>query len=324
MGAGVEGPASIGSGRFSKPVPRDGRAIIGAIPAGVDGLVIDLTSANDLDIELWDGNTFVVGWQVDGHKSLIYSDTSVTRMYRGLRIAWSGWDGVGGQRGNESIRIAGTTQNAFLMKVYGYQEGNVNVEYSWGGDTFSPAFEPPPAPVLAQTPAPTQAPTPAPTPPPTPTPTPTPSPAAVQVVKTWVAEFDDLWSHANNWSPAGVPAGDEIIVIQGSLDEPRIPIMNVNFTLTTGTINIGPAGSTLQVAAGVNFTNNGTINAQGVLQTNVVTVNNGVYNNQGTIILSGESSSFTNSLGGVLNNREGGSSVGVITNSCGGTINDSG
>ena len=137
-GGASNGPASGGSGRFSKLVPQNGRAVIGTIPTGVDGLQIDLTSDHDLDIELWDGETFVVGWQVNGKKSLIYRDSPVTGLYRGVRISWSGWDGVDGQKGNEFIRISGTTQNVFLMKVFGYQTGNVSVEYSWGSDQAAP------------------------------------------------------------------------------------------------------------------------------------------------------------------------------------------
>ena len=122
MGMGVEGPASSGSGSFSKLVPQNDRVIIGTIPVGVDGLLINLASANDLDIEIWDEKTFVVGWQVAGRKSLIYGNTPVSGLYNGVRIAWSGWDGVAGHKGDEYIRISGTTQNTFLMKVFGFLE----------------------------------------------------------------------------------------------------------------------------------------------------------------------------------------------------------
>ena len=58
--------------------------------------------------------------------------------------------------------------------------------------------------------------------------------------------------------------------------------------------------------------------------TNGKTVNKGVFNNEAVITVSGEKASFTNQVGSVLNNAEGGSSVGVIANACGGTVNDSG
>mgnify|MGYP000871108333 CR=1 FL=1 len=64
QGTGIDGPVANGAGRFSKSVPQNGRAVIGTIPAGVDSLEIDLSAEHDLDIELWDDDVFVVGWQV--------------------------------------------------------------------------------------------------------------------------------------------------------------------------------------------------------------------------------------------------------------------
>ena len=316
---GGDGPASWGSATFSKMVPEHERIVIGTIPAGVASLLIKLTSANDLDIELWDEKTFVVGWQVDGRKSLIYQNTPVSGLYNGVRITWSGWDGVNGQKGDEYIRISGTTQNSFVMKVFGYQGGRVDVAYSWGSDaTDSIAkLKPSPSPTPAPTPAPTKAPA------PTPSPTPTPEPVAL-AVKTWASGFDALWSHGPNWSPPGVPKGDELIVIEGTTSETKRPIMDVNFTLTTGTISIGAVNSTLRVAKGVTFRNDGTVSAQGDLLNEGTVVINGVYNNEAKIVVSGASASFTIKLGGVLNNLAGGSSTGVITKACGGTVNDLG
>ena len=214
VGAGVPGPTASGSGNFSKTVPHHDRVVIGTIPAGVDSLQIDLTSINDLDIELWDGETFVVGWQVDAKKSLIYNSTAVSGVYNGVWISWSGWDGSNGQKGDEYIRISGTTQNDFLMKVFGYQEGQVNVEYSWGLDLAPSATGTTPTPTPVPTATPTPTPPPGPTPQPTSAPNPTPTPQPIpKTVKTWAAGFDALWSYAPNWSPPGVPNGDVLIII---------------------------------------------------------------------------------------------------------------
>ncbi len=114
------------------------------------------------------------------------------------------------------------------------------------------------------------------------------------------------------------------------MSQTRIPIVDVDFILTTGTIDIGPVNSSLKVAEGVTFTNNATINAKGDLLNHGTTVNNGVYDNEAKIFVAaknfvtGVTASFTNNFEAVLNNAAGGSSVGVITNACGGTINDSG
>lgn len=321
VGAGVKGPALNGSANFSTLVPQNGRATIGTIPEGVDGLQIDLTSVNDLDIELWDDKTFVVGWQIDGRESLIYGHTPVSGLYNGVRISWSGWDGAFGNKGNESISISGTTQNPFVMKVFGYQGGDVNVDYSWGLKTATALVKPTPTPApIIVPPAPT----------PTPTPSPTPAPLlGAQKVKTWIAGFGANWSYGPNWSPLGAPTGDERIIIEGSTSQSQIPIIDADFTLTTGTIEIGAVNSMLTVAQGVTFINNGTVNAKGDLLNSGTTVNNGTYNNEAAIVAVVDTgalnslSSFVNNLGAVLNNTEGGTSSGVIINACGGTVNDS-
>ena len=325
-------PAATGSGKFYRAVPQNDRIAIGTIPTGVDNLQIDLTAAKDLDIELWDGETFVVGWQSGGKQSLIYSNSPVTGFYGGVTISWTGWDGSNGKKGDESVSISGTTQNPFLMKVFGYQEGIVSVDYTWG-------FDPEETTVLSaqsSTATPSPTPTPAPTPAPTPTPTPklapitapTPTMEAAQTVsqkvKTWIGGPNGDWDKDVNWNPFGVPEGSELILIEGNSGETHSPIMNVDFTLTTGTMNIGAINSVLQISQGITFTNFGTVNAKGRLTNNGSTVNNGVYNNENLILTSGETSSFVNHVGGTLNNAAGGSSVGLITNACGGTITDSG
>ena len=104
--------------------------MIGKIPVGIKDLSIKLTSAADLDIELWDGEVFVAGWEADGGKARVYSETEITAGYNGVEITWSGWSGVGGNSGNEAITLSGTTKNTFAMKVFGYEAGDFWVAYS--------------------------------------------------------------------------------------------------------------------------------------------------------------------------------------------------
>ena len=110
---GDNGEAKSGGGEFSKYVPRDSRALIGKIPVGIKDLSIQLTASSDLDIELWDGDVFVVGWEADGGKALLYGETETTGEYNGVDITWSGWNGDGTAPGNESITLSGTTKNTF-------------------------------------------------------------------------------------------------------------------------------------------------------------------------------------------------------------------
>jgi len=316
-GTDIDGPAANGAGRFSKMVPQNGRAVIGTIPAGVESLEIDLTAQHDLDIELWDDDVFVVGWQVNGEKSLIYRDSPVTGLYKGVKISWSGWDGVDGQKGSEYIRISGTTQNAFLMKAFGYQEGEVSVEYRWGLGSASP----PPTP----TPAPAPTPTPAPTPKPTPTPVlaQTPEPD-LRIVKTWVGGAYTYWNERLNWDPFGPPSGSDIIVIEGNSSEAQLPIMNVDFTLTTGSMTIGPENTMLKIREDVSFVNHGTVTAKGNIMNDGSIINAGVFENEAHLSSSSDSDGFANQVGAVLNNSFGGTSEGEIINSCGGKVRDFG
>ena len=114
-------------GSVSKVVAKGAREVIGSIPSGTSNLRVNLTAQNDLDIELWDGDTFVVGW-----KAMISNAYEVSGAYNGTTITWSGWYGTNGNPGNEFIQINGTTQNVFVMKVFGFHAGSVEVNYTWG------------------------------------------------------------------------------------------------------------------------------------------------------------------------------------------------
>ena len=52
--------------------------------------------------------------------------------------------------GNEYIQISGTTQNNFVMQVFGFKAGNVDVVYSWGQPVLQPVLTP--APVIKPVP----------------------------------------------------------------------------------------------------------------------------------------------------------------------------
>ena len=45
---------------------------------------------------------FVVGWEADGARARVYSETEITAGYNGVEITWSGWNGAGGNLGNVS------------------------------------------------------------------------------------------------------------------------------------------------------------------------------------------------------------------------------
>ena len=53
---------------------------------GIKDLSINLTATNDLDIELWDGDVFVVDWEADGSRALIHQRTETTGDYNDVTI----------------------------------------------------------------------------------------------------------------------------------------------------------------------------------------------------------------------------------------------
>jgi hypothetical protein len=68
---GKSGDNKSGTGQFARYVPEGNRTLIGKIPVGIKDLSINLTATNYLDIELWDGDVFIVGREADGGRALI-------------------------------------------------------------------------------------------------------------------------------------------------------------------------------------------------------------------------------------------------------------
>ena len=71
---------------FTGAVAADETAYLTTIPAGATELEITLSATADLDLNLYDGLTLVVGW----HGEI---DSSGTGSYGGDTFAYSGWNG---------------------------------------------------------------------------------------------------------------------------------------------------------------------------------------------------------------------------------------
>jgi len=127
QGAGI--PA--GQGSFEQQVPAKAVvAVPGDIPQGINNLSIKLSSDVDVDVQLYDvdTNTPLVGWRIG---ALIDSGRKTSKMYNGVTIEYSGYNGDVVSRGNEYIKLLGITRNRLQMKLYGYQEGYATIKYSW-------------------------------------------------------------------------------------------------------------------------------------------------------------------------------------------------
>lgn len=131
--------AGGGSGSFVQQIMGSQVVEVGELPAGIAGIAVKLTSAVDIDIQLYDKETQekIVGWPNGILSGSRYRET----VYEGTRIAWSGYNGDGTGRGNEFIRITNeadpfaVTDRAFIMKVYGYRAGEATIDYSWSSAT---------------------------------------------------------------------------------------------------------------------------------------------------------------------------------------------
>lgn len=145
FGSGCE----AGDGSFVKPLPvKDMLDDVGTIPAGKFDVEIQLTSDQDIDITLYDlseTGEFAEGkaivqwcslWDVkDPSKNcglLGESPSEGTLNYKGMTITYSGYEGDGTNWGHEFIRIQGETSVDLRMKVFAYEAGNADVQYSWG------------------------------------------------------------------------------------------------------------------------------------------------------------------------------------------------
>lgn len=118
---------------FSGSLAKDARETLVEIPTGATELDISLEATVDIDLELYDGDTFVIGW-----KAIISSSGSTTGTYQGDTFAYSGWYG-----GEEYIRADGPLSRAYDLKVYGFRAGDYTVTVS-----YMPAAPPNPPPAI--------------------------------------------------------------------------------------------------------------------------------------------------------------------------------
>lgn len=130
-----------GQGSFEQAIEKDAVVTVGTIPKGLANVRIELSSTVDIDVQLFDAidGTAVVQWP-DG---LLKDPTTCSANYGAFKVTWSGYNGDGTGKGNEYIELAGTTDRALVMKVFGYEAGSARVDYRWGdtGGTTAPKVE---------------------------------------------------------------------------------------------------------------------------------------------------------------------------------------
>lgn len=120
-----------GSGSFQQEILKNDKVEVGKIPVGIVGVYINLTSASDVDIQLYDEltNTPIAVWP----NGIMNGSGKQTANYQGMNIEWSGYNGDGSNYGHEYIKITGATTRSLVMKAFGYKAGSAQVDYSWTG-----------------------------------------------------------------------------------------------------------------------------------------------------------------------------------------------
>ena len=119
------GDCSEGSDSFTSYIPLDDKKTIGVIPAGKRDVFIALNADADVDVQLID--------QATGHEIIAwpYGDlngpTEECASYQGVRYCYSGYNGTGGDQGDEWIRVEGDTNRPLVMKAFGYAAGDAVV-----------------------------------------------------------------------------------------------------------------------------------------------------------------------------------------------------
>ena len=121
-----------GKGSFEQPITKDAVVEVGPIPKGLSNVEIELTSPVDIDVQLYDkkDGKAIVKWP----GGMLKGADEQSIQYAGVKVIWSGYNGDGSGKGNEFIRLVGTTDRDLVMKVFGYEAGAARVDYSWGAD----------------------------------------------------------------------------------------------------------------------------------------------------------------------------------------------
>lgn len=126
-------PQAKGNGNFTQALEQNSTSLVGTIPPNIFNLTITLRSQKDLDIQLYgEDGTAIVSWKPKG---LLSEAGEQSIAYHDMNITWAGYNGTHGEQGNEYIKITGENSEMLVMKVFGYEAGLADVNYSWGNST---------------------------------------------------------------------------------------------------------------------------------------------------------------------------------------------
>jgi len=119
-----------GNGAFSQYIAQSSTTVVGDIPLNKVNVKIELIARNDkdVDIQLYDGDTAIVQWP----SGILNGPSQEEVDYEGMTIIYSGYYGIDGNSGHETIEIKGRVTRTLTMKAYGYRAGTADITYEWG------------------------------------------------------------------------------------------------------------------------------------------------------------------------------------------------
>jgi hypothetical protein len=137
-------------GSFAQPILQGSIVEVGRIPVGKVNIRIDLRSAFDVDIQLYDladtsafsEGKAIIGWcgAQNCNLGLLNGPSAQSIVYGGITYKYSGYNGDGKSLGNEFIEITGTTTRPLVMTAFGFQPGEAEVQYTfWESDGVIPS-----------------------------------------------------------------------------------------------------------------------------------------------------------------------------------------
>lgn len=133
------GSCSSGQGSFDQVIEKGAVVEVGEIPAGKEKVWVDLKSAADVDLHVYEKETgvWLVGWpsgQINAH------DKQTLNEVGDMSIVWSGYLGINGNAGHESLNIS-TSSSALVLKAFGYRAGTAKVNYGFESTACKKSFK---------------------------------------------------------------------------------------------------------------------------------------------------------------------------------------
>lgn len=126
---------------------KDSVVLVGVIPRGKVGVEIVMQADTDLDVVIYDAEDTVVYSQGRAvvawcsrltdplcNFGTLSATTPETKGYKGMEVTYSGYEGIEGQPGFESVFLAGTTTTTLRVGAFAYEVGSAKVTYTWKGD----------------------------------------------------------------------------------------------------------------------------------------------------------------------------------------------